>query len=140
MPEWKWGSVDEGRAARALKVKLSSVDLSADPPSAVCVGSAAAPYVCTLDSCTCKDFTVQAAKGSPAPCKHIIRLAMDLNLLDRQGRTAAQRADEEFASLESRLAMHAWRYYVLHSPDIPDSEYDSMKSRYLDLLQRRTAR
>ena len=59
---WEWGQVEAGRAARALKVKVVSMDLNSDDPSAVFVGSSGAEYTCTLDDCTCPDFSVLHGK------------------------------------------------------------------------------
>lgn len=133
---WEWGQAEAGRAARALKVKVVSMDLNSDDPSAVFAGSSGAEYTCTLDDCTCPDFAINERKGLRQPCKHITRLAMEAGILNREGRTVQQQHAVDLDDLEHRLALYAWHYYVLDSPDIPDKEYDSLKARYLSMLKK----
>lgn len=135
--KWEWGPVEAGRAARALKVNVISLDLKNSDPSAEFVGSKGDHYTCTLDDCTCPDFSIQQKKGNRQPCKHIIRLAMERGILNRDGRTDSQQLDYEIDVLEWELALYAWHYYVLDDPDIPDSEYDDLKERYLRLRKGR---
>ena len=81
--DWKWGLLDTGRVERAKKVKLLSVDSASS--SCRCAGSSGVVYDTTLISCTCSDFTIQ---HGAQPCKHIIRLAMELDVLNENGMTA----------------------------------------------------
>lgn len=65
--------------------RLSSASKSATTPShvdkeqqtATFAGSGVTPYVTTLSSCTCIDFSRRKL-----PCKHIYRLAMELGLIE----------------------------------------------------------
>lgn len=60
---------------RKLKKKIVSFDSEAQ--RLVVSGSAAEPYQCDLQSCTCADFAIRHL-----PCKHIYCLADELGLLD----------------------------------------------------------
>lgn len=132
---WTWEPVDAGRANRALKVKVSSLELSSDDPCATFIGSSGTEYTCTLDDCTCPDFAINERKGNRQPCKHIIRLAMELGILNKEGRTAGQQLEKDISDLEQKLAIYAWHYYVLDVPDVSDKEYDNLKSEYLNLIK-----
>lgn len=61
-------------AGRKLKKKVISFD--PDMQTMVISGSAAEPYQCDLEACTCADFAIRNL-----PCKHIYRLADELGLL-----------------------------------------------------------
>ena len=59
-------------SAKAInKKKIVSVD--ADNQTCVISGSSSTPYQVTLDSCTCADFAIRGL-----PCKHMLRLAIEL--------------------------------------------------------------
>ena len=133
---WNWGSVEPGRAARALKVKVVSFDLAGDEPSAKCIGSTGAEYVCTLEDCTCPDFSINERKGKRQPCKHIIRLGMEMGILNKDGRTHKEQDVFNLQELEHALAIYAWHYYVLDAPDISDKEYDKLKADYMKMLNK----
>lgn len=61
-------------AGRKLKKKIVSLD--PEVQLLVVSGSAAEPYQCNLESCTCADFAIRHL-----PCKHIYCLADELGLL-----------------------------------------------------------
>lgn len=61
-------------AGKKLKKKIVSLD--PDVQLLVVSGSAAEPYQCNLESCTCADFAIRHL-----PCKHIYCLADELGLL-----------------------------------------------------------
>lgn len=61
-------------AGRKLKKKVISFD--PDMQTMVISGSAAEPYQCDLEACTCADFAIRNL-----PCKHIYCLADELGLL-----------------------------------------------------------
>ena len=58
------------------KVKKGIVSLDKSSGYAVIKGSGSEPYECTLDECTCVDFSMRGL-----PCKHIYALADELGLL-----------------------------------------------------------
>ena len=132
--QWNWPTVDAGRADRAKKEKIISKDLNADNPSLIIKGSGG-EYRATLSHCTCKDFSINANKGEPIACKHMVRLAMELGILNANGLTADEQRQVDISNLETRLALYAWHYYVLNSPDVSDKEYDALKTQYLDLIE-----
>ncbi len=74
--KWSWSSIDEGRMERAQEVKIDSIDIAAE--TAVFIGSKNARYTASLASCSCTDYTRHPYR----PCKHMIRLACELNKLD----------------------------------------------------------
>ena len=134
--KWEWGNVEAGRAVRAVKVKVVSLDLNNDDPAGKFIGSNGNEYTCTLDDCTCPDFAINERKGKRQPCKHIIRLAMEIGILNREGRTDSEQTAHDLHELEQELALYAWHYYVLDSPDISDNEYNKLKAVYFKLLNR----
>lgn len=131
--EWKWGSTDAGRAGRALKVKVVSVN-EGDNPSIECEGSDGAHYYADLEKCTCPDFNINQKKGKSAACKHMVCLAMRLGFLNEHGLTEHDQFLKDFYALEDRLAKYAWYYHVLKDPVVSDAEYDSLKCDYLSKL------
>lgn len=62
-------------AGRKLKKKIVSIDHASQ--CMMISGSAAEPYQCTIESCTCADFLMRQL-----PCKHIYCLADELGLLE----------------------------------------------------------
>lgn len=77
--------VTESRFASALKKELTPLELSSENQSGRFVGSEGNIYQTTLDSCTCADFAIQ---GYAQPCKHMIRLAMEFNLISGAGKVS----------------------------------------------------
>ena len=80
-PEYVHNSLDQIKriqSGKKLKKKIMELDLKggADSPVVVIQGSARDPYVATLNSCTCADFSIREL-----PCKHIYCLADQLGLL-----------------------------------------------------------
>lgn len=66
-------------AGRKLKKKIASFDVvsfNPDEQTLFIAGSAADPYECNLQTCTCADFKIRHL-----PCKHIYCLADVLGLL-----------------------------------------------------------
>ena len=66
--------VKRSEAGRKLKKKV--VSFNPDAQTMVIAGSAADPYECDLQTCTCADFGIRHL-----PCKHIYCLADELGLL-----------------------------------------------------------
>lgn len=131
---WNWPQVDEGRAQRARKLKFEELDL--ETPFGVIQGSSPEPYQCTLQACTCKDFAMYKAKGTPQPCKHMIALAMKLGILSENGLTPPQQREADIAALRDKLASAYGYYYLFESPIISDKEYDKSKATLAELLSK----
>ncbi len=73
---------DYKQVQRILSAQAKSMErdvLEIDPEKKVIVvkGSADDPYIATLDECTCPDFMFRRK-----PCKHMYKLAIELNLLN----------------------------------------------------------
>jgi hypothetical protein len=60
------------RAATAKKADMKPLSVDKENQAGVFQGSGKTPYETTLDSCTCRDYTVRHL-----PCKHIYRLAFE---------------------------------------------------------------
>lgn len=76
---WTWEiSDDSPKIQKACSSELSPLGLVKDPPFAVFSGRHGI-YNTTSCKCNCYDFA-----GSSEPCKHIIRLAMEVGEIDRQ--------------------------------------------------------
>ena len=71
-----WTMIDDGRIQRSKEVQIKSIDAEAE--RAEFLGSDESVYTATLNSCTCTDFQ----RNPYRPCKHMIRLANELNRLD----------------------------------------------------------
>lgn len=125
--KWNWGNVEQGRISRAHKVKIVSLDLNSSNPSAECVGSSGTHYTCTLDGCTCADFSINERKGHLQPCKHMIALAMKCNLLNDKGLTHEEEIDLTTFELSMKVAIAAGYYHVIKKPVVSDNVYDSLK-------------
>lgn len=66
------------RIANAKKINKKKVlEIDKEAQTASIVGSSGEIYTVTLDNCNCADFSHSGGK----PCKHIYRLAMELDLL-----------------------------------------------------------
>ena len=65
------------RIQSGVKLKKKIIELDPMKGRIVIQGSAADPYVATLDRCSCADFAIRNL-----PCKHIYCLADQLGLLD----------------------------------------------------------
>ncbi len=61
------------RQKSAMTKKCNPVELDKINKTGIFKGSGKAPYITTLDSCTCRDFVVRNL-----PCKHIYRLRIEL--------------------------------------------------------------
>lgn len=75
-PEQNAGPDEEKRLNSAQQSKTSPTSIDREHETGVFYGSGKLPYQTSLAACTCNDF-VKRKK----PCKHIYRLAMELNLM-----------------------------------------------------------
>ena len=66
------------RLSAAQKIPAAKITVDTEKQSATIAGSGSTPYHVTLDACTCPDFAIHRQ----TPCKHIYRLAYELDLLD----------------------------------------------------------
>lgn len=81
-----WGVLPETpdiqkRLKSASGVKLTPLELDRENMSGVFSGSGGI-YHTRLNYCQCTDYGIQQKKGKNIPCKHILRLAMELGLID----------------------------------------------------------
>ena len=128
---WPWnyknpGYIDKGRLARAEKTKIISKVSNDDECYATFEGSGGAVYETTFSECTCKDF---ALSHGDMPCKHIIRLALDEEVINSLGNTEDQQREADYASLRRTIATAYGFYYHFHEPIMSDQEYDEAKAR-----------
>lgn len=78
-----WEQPDERRMKSALAADLTPLTIDTDSGEASFAGTRDV-YVADLERCNCLDFNINQARSSP--CKHMIRLAMELNLLPSEGK------------------------------------------------------
>lgn len=74
--------ITENRRASALKKDLTPLKIDRSVGAAFFAGSGGKIYETNLDSCSCPDFAIQ---GFEQPCKHMIRLAMEMNAIPADG-------------------------------------------------------
>lgn len=86
-------------SAKSSKTTPDSIDK--EKKTGVFAGSGAAPYLTTLDSCTCGDFFRRQL-----PCKHMYRLAIELGLLDEPAEAGINKnaLDRQQFTLEDAVA------------------------------------
>ena len=65
------------RFERALSSKVSPISVDFEKQIGIFDGSGVNPYETTLTSCTCSDFIRRKL-----PCKHMYRLAIELEVID----------------------------------------------------------
>ncbi len=86
------------RISTAMKIKESDIEINSEEQTAKINGSDGV-YDVTLDSCTCKDFSIRQL-----PCKHIYRLASELNLVDELPTIDKVAAEEFKATIPDEIA------------------------------------
>lgn len=130
---WPWLAVDENRVRNAQKIPEDSVRVNRALGSASIDGSPdrktgeVVSYTVTLVRCTCQDFNMNLK--CKKPCKHIIRLGMELGVINENGLTPAQQRAADIAELREKVARAAGYYYIFRSPICEDNMYDRMKAR-----------
>ncbi len=73
-----FSSAEEKRIQRALSKDMTPASLDNESKTAIFLGSSGDLYNTTLEECTCTDFKVNLQ--STFPCKHILRLGMELGI------------------------------------------------------------
>lgn len=74
--------ITESRRTSALKKDMTPLRMDSSSHFGLFAGSSGDIYETDLDKCTCPDFAIQ---GFMQPCKHMIRLAMELNMIPNEG-------------------------------------------------------
>lgn len=75
-------SMDERRHKAALSGELTPLELKKSEKCGIFAGSEGNVYETSLSECTCPDFAIN---GGQIPCKHMIRLAMELGEIPDDG-------------------------------------------------------
>lgn len=119
---WKWQEIEAAKVERAKKVKLLATD--PDTQQAECVGSSGEIYKTTLNSCTCIDY----ARNHNA-CKHMVRLAMEVGILNEKGKTVEQQQAFDLMEAKNALALWYGYYYLFQKRIVSDVEYDALKQK-----------
>ena len=122
---WNWSELDKKRVERASSVNVLNIDV--ENSAMECLGSGGEIYQVSLTSCTCIDF----ARKHEA-CKHMIRLAMELGILDESGNTMQPPRETELFLAKQDLAYWFGCYYLLNSPVVSDDEYDALKRKLIE--------
>ena len=124
--EWTYDSMDSGRLKRSKQTTIIPGTLDQETGSAVFQGSSGT-HKTTLHSCTCVDF---CTRSGAAPCKHIIRLGLELGLIDENGYTSEERIEANTAYLKEQIACAYGMYHIFHEPIVSKQEYDEMCFQY----------
>lgn len=74
--------ITENRRTSALKKDMTPLRLDSASQSGLFAGSGGHVYETSLDHCTCPDFAIQ---GFSQPCKHMLRLAMEMGQIPSEG-------------------------------------------------------
>lgn len=131
--EWIWPAVDESCAKRALNISSDSIHMDDEKKEASIEGSPdrktgkSTTYVVTLTRCSCQDFNINNKREKP--CKHIVRLGMELGIINNNGLTPEQQREKSIIELKDKIARAAGYYYIFNSPICADNMYDRMKER-----------
>lgn len=123
MYKWNW-EVRESSLKKAVEFKpaeIQSIDKS--KPFIVING-----HTANLDECDCQDFI--KSKGGVHACKHMIRLAIELGVINKSGNTPEQQYAADKHEYRNVIAMAYGRYHLFHEPLMTDEEYDKMKAEY----------
>lgn len=130
---WKWGSVrnDMNRIKNANKAEIERDTFKLNEPYAVFHGSDGDIYHTTLEVCDCPG---KSRWHTDRACSHMIRLAMEVGILDNQGRLESEQLFDDMSFEEQFLAIYSWHYYARHVKLIPDKEYDELKQQWAELL------
>lgn len=74
--------ITDNRLASAKKTDMTPLKIDKDSRVAIFAGSGGKIYQTDLNQCTCPDFAIQ---GFEQPCKHMLRLAMELDEIPADG-------------------------------------------------------
>jgi predicted nucleic acid-binding Zn finger protein len=74
--------ITENRRSSALKKDLTPLRIDKEAVAAIFCGSEGNLYETSLDGCSCPDFAIN---GFTQPCKHMIRLAMEIGKVPSEG-------------------------------------------------------
>ena len=74
--------ITESRLLSAQKKDITPLRIDKESAVAIFAGSGGNLYDTTLDKCSCPDFAIN---GFSQPCKHMIRLAMEMNEVSQEG-------------------------------------------------------
>lgn len=146
--KWEWGSVTRKRYAAAMKTKPEEMTITDDECYGKFEGSEGEIYKTDLNACGCKSFAIGHGRY---PCKHMIRLAIEANLINQSNiepdeavhtakekphqinlDDAVQKAKDDKAVKD--IVALAYGYYHLYGEKlIPDESYDLFKT-YLESI------
>ncbi len=101
--------VDSSRAKKALSKELTPLEIDRNEKTACFVGSEGDLYNTDMTQCSCMDFSMNL--GGMKPCKHMIRLAMEIG----QYPSAGMASDPNYPHA---LATYANIKHVLKTDDL----------------------
>lgn len=90
--------ITDNRLASAKKKDMTPLKLDYENRSGIFPASDGGMYDTTLNECTCMDF---ARQGCAQPCKHMLRLAMELHEIPSDG----MQSDSEAAKVKYQLGI-----------------------------------
>lgn len=100
-------NIDKKRYKTALTADLTPLSLDAPNQKGKFAGSAGEVYETTLLDCTCPDFEFNCGELA---CKHMLRLAMELNLIPHDGMVS------NIQSAYAKLYLGVLESFVKHAP------------------------
>lgn len=130
MSMWSYDNLPKTRIQGAKAAHMISIDRDARKAIFVSSTLPKAYYSATLDRCGC---TYYRTKGGP--CKHMVRLAMELGEITPDGITFERQAESDFKDLCDALALAYGYYHLLHDPIMSDSDYDMLRKQYDALVK-----
>lgn len=99
--------VDESRRMKALSGSMTPLKKDLENQTFYFIGSSGDIYTTTLDECTCPDFSIQ---GQVQPCKHMIRMAMELGYYPNDGMMT------DLAKVNSKYYHGVLYQFILQAP------------------------
>ncbi|MBP3541854.1 MAG: SWIM zinc finger family protein [Clostridia bacterium] len=120
---WSWDIGDDvQKLERAKKVKIDVIDRKNNRGKFI--GSSGEIYRTNLLECTCVDFSIKKTF-----CKHMLRLAIELGVVNRYGRTPEQQQTVDLTNEKNTLALSYGYFYLFGTELLSDEEYDSLKTK-----------
>ena len=128
MYKWNW-EIRESSLKKAVKYQSADIlSIDKNKPLIVIKGSKKDAHTANLEECDCTDFRM--VQGGVHACKHMIRLAIELGIINKSGNTPKQQYAADKQECRDAIAMAYGRYHLFHEPLMTDEEYDKMKAEY----------
>ena len=130
--EWIWDSdcIDAKRLERAASTVILPGTLDRQSGTALFQG-AEDIYETSLTACTCMDFV---KREGASPCKHILRLGIELGFIDEHGLNQKEQKLLAVKDLQFQIALAYGMDKRFHQPIMSDASYDALVRHYNRLM------